>query len=60
VPAAVGREFLRVYLYANGNPVMGRDPSGHDSLMEIQIGMVIVGTLNANLKGNQKTSCLDS
>jgi len=39
---------------------MGRDPSGHDSLMEIQIGMVIVGTLNANLKGNQKTSCLDS
>lgn len=38
---------LHKYAYGNANPVTYRDPSGYVSLAEVQVGMVIVGTLNS-------------
>ena len=37
---------LHKYLYANANPIMGRDPSGRFELAEILTASTIVGTLS--------------
>ncbi len=37
---------LHKYLYANGNPVMYKDPTGNFSLMETSVAQGIQATIN--------------
>ena len=46
IPAAAPAGRMHNYLYANADGVNNSDPSGHFSLLETKIGMVIIGTLN--------------
>src|SRR5208282_3074723 len=38
---------LHKYLYANGNPVDGLDPSGHDDIAELAVSFAINSTLSS-------------